>query len=273
MASDYGVSERFKSRVSDKNRGETFAESDISLTHKGTEVVSESIETAADNWRGTNPTFDSLTSQRRGTAFTMERGGTVSAQLWSSLGTDVSTAYLINVDTDTVIDSVAASGGDTVSFTHSFDSTVTYGVTVDDNGADYEPYSYADPFPFEQGSLTITGGVKGTTFDSAEWHNIVDITGEKAASIGGEVYVTWTQPSTVFRWDAATFQHTLEGESVDVYLEENDGSGWVEIAGPIQRGQDITAAPDSQCRFRVEISRTDTANNPRLDSIHRRWVV
>lgn len=89
----------------------------------------------------------------------------------------------------------------------------------------------------------------------------------------GSAWVEWPSPTNIYRWDAATFQNSTDSETVDVYIEENDGSGWTEIAGPISRGQEITADPANECRFRVDISRASTANNPTLDAIYRRWVL
>lgn len=93
--------------------------------------------------------------------------------------------------------------------------------------------------------------------------------------LNGEVTVEWPQPNEVFRWDAATFNSTLDSGSVDVFIEESTdgGSTWETIAGPIVRGQKITAAPDSEVRFRVELSRPDVGSSTVLESIYRRWVV
>jgi hypothetical protein len=98
---------------------------------------------------------------------------------------------------------------------------------------------------------------------------------ESDPPLSGTTYVEWPEPADVYRWDAATFQRTEDGETVSVYIEESTDGGdtWTEIAGPISRGQDITADPASEVRFRVELSRSDTANSPSLDAIYRRWVV
>jgi hypothetical protein len=77
----------------------------------------------------------------------------------------------------------------------------------------------------------------------------------------------------VFRWDAATYQQTLDSETVQVDVQEDDGSGWTTIATDVSRGQDITADPESRVRFKVTLERSDTSNNPTLDAIARRWVI
>jgi hypothetical protein len=79
-------------------------------------------------------------------------------------------------------------------------------------------------------------------------------------------------PEDVFDWASALFTRTLDSETVDVYIDEYDGS-WTEIQGPISRGDKITASPSNNVRLRAEISRADTSNSPSLDSIARTWEI
>lgn len=89
----------------------------------------------------------------------------------------------------------------------------------------------------------------------------------------GQTFVEWSQPNDVYRWDAATFQRTLDSETVQVDIQEDDGTGWTTIATDISRGQEITADPTSQVRYKVSLSRSNSNNNPTLDAIARRWVI
>jgi hypothetical protein len=76
----------------------------------------------------------------------------------------------------------------------------------------------------------------------------------------------------VYAWDTAVFQRTLDGATVDIYVEEAQGSpGWTEIAGPIKRGDAIPADPANNIRFRIDYSRPSTSDVPRLDAVYRRF--
>lgn len=91
----------------------------------------------------------------------------------------------------------------------------------------------------------------------------------------GTAYIEWPKPAGVFRWDAATFNRSQDGGSVDLYIEmsADGGSTWEEVTGPIERGQRIDVPADARVRLRVEFSRSDYTTTPRLDSAYRRWVV
>jgi len=130
-------------------------------------------------------------------------------------------------------------------------------------------FDYDNGGTAQSSALDITGGwIDGSSLYAAA--NYVEALGDTKQ---GNATVEWPEPPDVYRWDAATFQTSSDGETVEVYVEEDDGSGWTEIAGPISRGDQIDADPASRVRFRVELSRTDTSNNPTLDAIYRRWVV
>jgi len=90
-------------------------------------------------------------------------------------------------------------------------------------------------------------------------------------NMSGSIYVEWPKPVNVREWGAVTFRKTLAGETVEVYVEENDGSGWTEIQGPISQGEVIKASPSSDVRLRGDLSRNSTSNEPSLDALYRQW--
>lgn len=86
-------------------------------------------------------------------------------------------------------------------------------------------------------------------------------------------------PSLLDDWDVASFQRTLDSETVDVFVAYNDGSGWsrTNAGDPISKNYDLGAdsniSPADDVRFEIELSRADTANNPSLDALYRRYTV
>jgi len=111
-----------------------------------------------------------------------------------------------------------------------------------------------------------------TGFSGSSITTYVDNVDVSEQTTSGTAYVEWPMPADVFGWDVATFTRTLDAETVDVYVEEAQGSpGWTEIAGPIARGDSLPADPANNIRFRVELSRSTTSNHPTLDSLARRW--
>jgi len=141
-----------------------------------------------------------------------------------------------------------------------------------DSEASY-PYSSSD-VDITAGCFDILSGNPDSDTTIGATYTVKSVTAvEKKPS--GTATIGWAKPADVYRWDAATFQAARDGETVEVYVEESTdgGSTWTEIQGPIGRGDQIEADPRSRVRFRVELARSDTSNNPTLDAIYRRWVV
>lgn len=231
-----------KRDIAFKDKAETFVETNASINVEGGYVNNESVVMAPEpetvSW---NLSTD---------------GGNIT----ETVGTIDTTPY------DTL-------GG---TYTYQKESLGTGYLNIDFNGVDI-----SDTLPGEDVDIS---GLEGeydivVTLDD-EYSNGDPATTTGELSTNGpatltNAFIGWPQPDDIYRWDAATFQATLDNESVDVYVEESTdgGSTWTEIDGPINRGDMITAAANSEVRFRVELARADTANNPTLDSIYRRYVV
>ena len=166
-------------------------------------------------------------------------------------------------------------------FSMDWDAFTWYDFTVrwdfDNNQADVEHnngteqvdfFNSASAFETLTANFNDSNSSSGTTFYLASPF-------EPERQTSATAFVEWPYPKSVFSWDVASFQALLDGETVEVFIEEStDGGGtWNEIQGPIVRGETINAPADARIRYRVEISRVDTENNPALDSVHRRWEV
>lgn len=224
-----------------KDRAQTFEESDV--------TVSGDLELQNGSFR--LPFNDVLNSIYMDVTYASSETGTFDIDLTDryDLRIDVSLqeapadGYYIDVGNIDVADNIQPPNDSSQSYNvdvSGLTGTTTVSVFVDDSSA--------------------SGGAEVTTEAVAKSRN-------------GSVTVEWPTPEDVYRWDAGTYSASSDGETVAVYVEENDGSGWTQIAGPIDRGQTITAAPSSQMRYRIELSRSDERNNPTLDAIYRRWVV
>lgn len=263
--------------IAQKDAAETFAEPDVTVTHSSeTETVGESIslfdgtETAS---RDADDSSESTVSQKRGLRFkpTVEANElTLTRSANQSGATDI---RIIERSTDTTVATAtkpSSNAQKTITGLSLSAGTEYYVELWNSSGGYSSGYDSAPAFPYTSpgGRVEILGGSAGGA-DATDAYAIVDLQLNIQAPSGSAI-VEWADPTDIFRWDAATFTRTADGETVEVFIEDQNGN---ELAGPIERGDEIPATPDENPRFRIDISRADVANNPKLDSIHRRWVV
>lgn len=273
MAGEYGYPVSLRTpQVSDKDTAETFAESDVTVTHSQTETAAESVElgtAAGSSTHNTSPDYGTSTSGWWGLLVEPNRDATgITFDVTNAMSYDISKVAIKDHSTGNTLDSVSAVSGDTgVTLSADMSSGSRYRFVC--NGGVERQSNVGTPLSYTDFDV-VAGWGDGVQDDHSYWLTNLSMT---LVAKSGSAYVEWPYPNDIYRWDAATFQKTVDNESVDIYIEEDGGSGWTEIAGPITRGQDISADPSSKCRFRVDLSRASTANNPRLDSVYRRWVV
>jgi hypothetical protein len=259
--------------IADKDAAETFAESDVMLSHSNTEAASQSIRLrnditgdtvsrSADDGSFGNTTVDAFDIVPTDYALSGFDG-----EIGSNTGTIIRVTVYRESDGATIGEWTGSQSSGTV--TVPFDTYAVpgerYRVEIEQDGSGLgllQNTSY--PYTSTHVDIKDPGGGYFWVFNS--------VTPDYQAATGS-VYVEWPNPDDVFRWDAATFTRTEDGGDVTVNIEENDGTGWTEITPNIARGDSIDAAPDSEVRFRVDMDRTETTNAPTLDSIYRRWVV
>jgi len=257
----------------DKDVARSFGESDVTVSSGAIGVSNESLSLGTSG--GTTFTNESNISGRtkagvrinpnyRITALTLTR--------FDSSNGDFEDGYEVQRLSDgTVVDS----GSITVSPAETFDIPgldlspgTEYAVYLLDSGGVYtrKDNDAATSLP----EFDVSGGFDQYGTDPAVYA-FSDVTATVSPN-SGSAYIEWPTPNDVFGWDVATFTSSPDGETVDVYVEEDRSGGWTEIAGPIDRGGLIKAAdPSNNVRFRVELSRSDESNDPTLDSIARRW--
>ncbi len=258
----------------------TFGESDVSLNLSKTEVSgskvqlksnarTETISTPSDN--GSNGW-----SAGDGVGLLVNPNTSMSglAAKISSNSSGYSVARLKRHSDNTVLDSVDISGystGDWVNFNASLSSGTTYQVIMDNDSANYTAGTYGSPsFPYSGTDFDITNGYEeygsNTVSERYAWVEVA----RTEARTDGSVTVSWPSPSDISAWDLATFQHTLDGESITI--DVLDGSGSVLFSDIGQNFDISTVATSTDVQMRANLSRADTANNPTLDYAARRFV-
>jgi len=194
----------------------------------------------------------------------------------SSTTTGASDVYLTDTDGNTLASRSFPGPGMPVTIDYTLSANTRYYVFVFDDDNYYDIGEYINPsYPYNSDSLTIETGAyienNGTVVDSPGLaFAIADVT--PVSSSSGSATVEWDEPASVSRWETAAFQ--ADG-AVDVYVQTSSdgGTSWSEWStNPIAPGTDLSAIPpDDRVRFRVELSRDDESNVPRLTKLTRQW--
>lgn len=169
------------------------------------------------------------------------------------------------------------SGGGTETFAGlSLSSGTDYMIGLYDDGSDYTWGSYTSPsFPYTSSTVDITSGASGGYGSSVSAgggspYNILSVKGTRTAKTSGDALISWPYPDDPQAWDLASFQRTLDSETVTIDVE--DGAGNV-LFSDIGRNFDLSTIDSAKnVQFRVHLSRADTANNPTVDYLARRFV-
>ena len=266
--------------IASKDRAETFEESDVTVSGGLASVDNGAVSISPTSLSTTYNQQDRDVSGKYGVRFVpdVDAAG-VFVSNFSAQYIESPSLYLYD-DDNTLLDETTPTEYEEFNWEGTLSADLTagtpYKVVGDDSGdVHYSRYS-TSPTPEVSGSgITITDGLDGglDAFTSSKWPSILGL--QLVDPVSGSATVEWPQPLDIYRWDAATFQSSTDGETVEVYVEESTdgGDSWTEIQGPIGRGDQINADPGSRVRFRVELARSDTSNNPTLDAIYRRWVV
>jgi len=259
------------------DRAETFAESDVTVNHTATQTVSESIELHLS-------VSDTFVTSRSSNVFDRTEVGVEISPNETLEGVEADVAgsgdwsdgfdevRLTRVSDDTILETDTSAGfGDTVRFERTLSSTENYYITAYDSSATSDPPEMSD-----SSASTATFDVPGG-FDSGGTAGVFafDAVRSLQTATSGSPTIEWSSPTDIYRWDSVLFQATPDGETVTVDVQESTdgGSTWTTIATDVSRGQEITADPANEVRLKVNLSRSDTANNPTLDAAYRRYVI
>ena len=192
----------------------------------------------------------------------------------SSNTTGASDVYLVDTDVNILATRSFPGPGKRVTLNRALSANTDYFLVVENVSGTYDAGVYDNPtYPYESDSLSIENAITafGGNIDDrsdAAWA-IADVT---PVSSSGSATIEWDEPASVSRWETAAFQ--ADGD-VDVYVETSSDGGatWSDWStNPIAPGTDLSAIPsDDRIRFRVELSREDESNEPRLTQLTRQW--
>jgi len=95
---------------------------------------------------------------------------------------------------------------------------------------------------------------------------------EGSTVTSGDALVEWDSavPADIKAYDLATFQRTLDGETVTIDVE--DGNGNILFSDIGQNFDISTVDTAKEVKLRANLSRSDTANNPTVDYLARRFT-
>jgi len=259
---------------------QTFEESELTLTLTTAQIKGGSV--AIGFMRGSSVTVSmsntETVSKRRGYVVNPNNDFDGFA---GQLGSDVdATEVRITDGSGTVLGTspVDSDGSFEVTASQTLISGNRYYVVADAEGASYTSRDDLSSYPQTSTDFDVVDGVNGSSEEGAEYYNIAELEAISHANSGSAV-LEWARPTDIYEWDVATFTSSPDGETVDVYVAVDDGSGWTltNNAEPISRNyslaDDSNIDPDDQVRVEAELSREDTSNNPTLDSAYRSWVV
>lgn len=85
----------------------------------------------------------------------------------------------------------------------------------------------------------------------------------------GDVLVEWSSPKDLYSWLQVNFQKTLDGETIRVDVEDENGNV---LYSDVRREKNIQQVANSKnVALRAHISRTDTTNTPSIDYLARKF--
>lgn len=268
-----GVLKHDKAAAFDGSDGETVSQTDTKVKNKSVYIAGTEASISAGS-------YSNLSTADWPNGWKINPNDEIT-ELEVTMDTDcTATELYLDTDSGTVTKS-GLSGGDTVTFSNPDLSVGTkYKLEADANGNGYDyPSDAGNSFPITSEAFDVPAG----SYNGSDQSYLANI--QKVRSVGkssGSVTVEWPSVDSA-DWITATFQRTLDNETVDVYAAySNDGgSSWTRLNGgsPISRNFDLLSEQsnvsgfngDSLVRLEAELSRSSLSNNPSLDLVSREY--
>jgi len=263
----------------------TFTESDVKVTTTNTIAGAATVSRPDDNTTNTNTSFGF------GTTFSPNRDLNGIEVTVSGNTPPVSEIYIVDANENFIArKQQTIEGGDKISFNAALTKNTTYVVGVYDGGNTYDVGEYDNAsYPYTSSSIDITAGsynshpndgssinttVTGRAFaikdiKPAEPVPRVELSGSNTS---GSALIEWNSavPDDIKSYDLATWQRTLDGETVTIDVEDANNNV---LFSDIGQNFDISTVDTAkEVKLRVNLSRNNTANNPTVDYLARRFT-
>lgn len=261
----------------------TFTENNITLTNNNTSVQNGSVELGGVSSTAIRPDDnDSFpTSQSQGVVI---NPNTAVTEITVEISSNTSGVQDVSV-TDSNGDNILAqktqgyTAGDTVTFNVSLSSGTDYNLVCSNDGSNFTsgnrnntspPFTSTNVDIIKQsaGALPSEDGPFFTTDNMTSIKSVEAISGDVTT---GDVLVSFDSGSEdIEQYDLATLQRSLDGETVTIDIEDSTGTVLKSDISPNTDISDITSSKD--VRFRANLSRNNTSNNPTVDYLARRFI-
>ena len=173
-----------------------------------------------------------------------------------------------NLETGTTIAQQGGSGlsnGDELTWSEPLDIGVDHAIQVNSGDGNDDFWTDFTGFPVEETEFTIFDNMG---HDRWYWFQDISVIQPRYS---GSATVSWdNHPDQIEAWDMATYQRTLDNETVTVdILDQNDNV----LFSNITPNYDISTADTADnVKFQVELSRDTSTNNPTFDYAARRYT-
>jgi len=267
----------------------TFTESDVTVNNSKTKIsggsvklsdvsaggAGSSVSRANDDGSDTESSKNGLEVQVNTDLFSI----TVTKSTNTQNGI---TAFLLEqtsgVEGNVIAQETFSNGTATLQPNGGLTSGESYLVAVGNEGASYTlGDTTGQSYPVTSTDIDITGGAFAINFGGF-------ITGTDAFGIktidttlatptaSGDTLISFDSgaPTDIDSYDLATFQRTLDNETVTIDVEDSNGNV---LKSDISKNTDISdIATSTDVQLRANFSRNDTSNNPTVDYLARRFT-
>jgi len=248
------------------DRAETFAESDVSVSHSDTQNSGEAIELSSvpSGNVTSRPDDDSSSSSGFAGVVINPNRDLEGVVITESGNTDGNAAELYD-SSGTLLASNSSYTGSTARIEYQLSSGTDYHVGFDAGSRGY--YS-AGSTPYTGEDADITAGLSSPTGTQTEPWGVLSVEGLIPASSGSST-IEWPMPADLAGWDIIPYEATEDGGTVEVYaVDPSDGT---RLAGPLDDPGDISSlSPSTNVAVEVVLERPSTSENPRLEAVYRR---
>jgi hypothetical protein len=263
----------------------TFSEASIDVQLNNTQIKNGSIQLGFKSGDTVTRPDDNFQISTRQNGIGMQVNPNVSLDGLrveiSSLTGPVQDVFIADSSENILIEKTAGfSSGDVIDLPQPLAANTDFFVGVYNNQNDYnDGLNNSTSAPFTSPDFDVTArafdchpddGQSASTPTGSSFGTFKSIASLNGDALSGDALISFGPPTDIISYDLATFQATADGETVSVDVE--DGGGSV-LFSDISQNIDIsTVSPSTNVKLRANLSRSNTANNPTIDFLARRFI-